>query len=71
MATIDDLNTSISEMSAQDASDLIYKIRSDRRIKKIKKKTTKKRSKKKQTVTIKSLSEDQKQQLILELEGML
>jgi len=73
MATIDDLNTSISELSDQDATDLIYKIRSDRRIKKIVKKTTKKKktSTKKKTITIHDLSDAQRAALILDLEEML
>ena len=73
MATIDDLNTSLSELSEQEAIDRIMAIRSNRRKSKKKIIRSKKKSSapKKKKLDVKDLSKQQRLLLIKELEGML
>ncbi|MBU2072782.1 MAG: hypothetical protein KKA68_21315 [Gammaproteobacteria bacterium] len=73
MATIDDLNTSIPNLSRPEAELLIKKLRESRRIPKKKRLVVTRQSKpkisKKPDDLIASLSEKQKQQLLALLEG--
>lgn len=73
MTTIDDLNTSISEMSQEEATKLLMGIRSNRRTRKVVRKTTKKKTapKKKKQFSLKDLSADQRAKLIAVLEDMI
>ena len=72
MATINDLNTSISDMNEEDAMKLLMGIRSNRRTKKVTKRTTKKKSApRKKQFSLEDLSEEQRLQLIATLEDML
>lgn len=74
MATIDDLNTSISEMSQEEATRLLMGIRSNRRTRKTAVKTTKKKKsapKKKLVFSLEDLSDEQRLKLIAELEDMI
>ena len=72
MATIDDLNTSISSLNEQESIDLIMKIRSNRRKSKKKTISTKKKTaKKERVITINDLSESQRLKLISELEELM
>jgi len=59
---IDDLNTSISDMSDKEAFALIHAIRSNRRRKKTKTRTRKIKTTKK--LSVKNLNKDQKKALI-------
>ncbi len=72
MATIDNLNTSITEMEHERLTKLFLEIRQSRRIKKKKPTST---SKAKPEATTKSLlakmSEEQRIALIAELEGLI
>jgi len=73
MATIDDLNTSITEMEHERLTKLFLEIRSSRRIKKKKPTTTSKKPKPEMSAEalVSSMSKDQKSKLLAELEEML
>lgn len=69
MATIDDLNTSITQMNPTDLLSLIHKLRSSRRTKKVQKMTTRsvQRRKDKPTISMAGLTKRLSKETKLEL----